>query len=101
MTDTVALTEALLWLVGILGASLVSVVVFGVRRYLDADAKRREEMRVLENTVITTSQFNQWTARLDRRIESMETRFDSHISELRSDLRKIVASIVELLNKKQ
>ena len=57
-------------------------------------------MRALENTAITTSQFTGFSQRIDKRLEKLQVHFDGQISELRSDNRKIVSTVVELLNKK-
>lgn len=95
--DPITLAEMLLWLVGALGTALVTVIWFGVSRHLKEQERRRVEMRALENSVIKTAQFNQWTNRIDKRFESMEAHFDDQIGQLRNDNRKIVSTVVELL----
>jgi len=97
--DPISLAQMLLWLVGALGTGLVAVIVFVAKRHMSEQERRREEMRALENTVIKTTAFNQWTSRIDKRFESMEAHFDDQIGQLRNDNRKIVSTVVELLKR--
>ena len=96
MTDV---SQALMWLSGALGTALVTVMWFGIRVHLNSQAKQQDAMRDLENTAITNTQFTGFAQRIDKRIESMQAHFDGAMSELRSDNRKIVSTVVQLLNK--
>ena len=99
MNDSVSLVRALIWLTGTLGASLIGVVLFGIRRHLTEQRDQAAAMHALENTAITTTEFNRWTARMDKRIERLEAHFDQQFSQLREDNRQIVGPVLEFIKK--
>jgi len=98
MTDP-DLVRVLFWALTVLSTGTVGVIVFGVRRHLENQRTQTENMRALESTAITTTQFTGFAQRIDKRLEKLQTHFDGQVSELRNDNRKIVASVVELLKK--
>ena len=99
MTEAETLARILLWLLGALGTALTAILLVAVKRHYAAESEKRLELRALENTVIKSTQFNQWTQRIDKRFEQMQAHLDAAIAELRSDNREIVAKVVEVLKR--